>query len=136
MSWVAKMLRSGPGPGLSASKISRFRAQGICAEGLSSTQSGSLRPPTALLSPGKQEQETGISPQHQQLPCQQVLYASPISFLCNVPSAWAMQSPDEKLLRGRLGTYHYFLAACSWHSQSLRCARAVTASLVLLSSLP
>ncbi|KAF2984326.1 hypothetical protein EK904_000714 [Melospiza melodia maxima] len=62
------MLRLGPGPGLSASRIPRFQAQGICAEGPSSVHGGSSRLPTVLLSPGKQERETGISPQHQQVP--------------------------------------------------------------------
>lgn len=45
-------------------------------------------------------------------------YAVPISSPYSAPSALALQSPDERLIRRRLGLSHCFLAASSQHSQS------------------
>ena len=39
--------------------------------------------------------------------------ATPIPFPCGTPSAWALQSPAERLLRRGLGSCHGFLAASS-----------------------
>ena len=63
-SWVAEMPSQGPGPGSSASRIPGKWARGTYAEGPSSAHSGSSQQPTASSRPGKEDQGTGISPQH------------------------------------------------------------------------
>lgn len=45
-------------------------------------------------------------------------YAVPIPSPYSAPSALALQSPDERLLRSRLGLSHCFLAASSQHSRA------------------
>ena len=84
----------------------------MCVEGPSSAHSGSSQQPTASPRPGKEGQEQGYPLALADAP-PAAPRATPVPFPCGMPSAWALQSPAETLLRRELGSCHGFLAASS-----------------------